>query len=72
MSAPPVPPGPTTVPRRSFLKWSAAAGGSAALVATTVRLGGLPGVGPANAATAGQSFDKTVCQGTVRTAQGRS
>lgn len=62
MSAPPVPPVPTTVPRRSFLKWSAAAGGGAALVGAGAYFGGLPGVGPASAATAasGLDVDRTV------------
>ncbi|WP_341358741.1 DMSO/selenate family reductase complex A subunit [Georgenia sp. M64] len=62
MSAPPVPPGPTTVPRRSFLKWSAAAGGSAALVGAGAYFGGMPGVGPASAATTanGLDVDRTV------------
>ena len=40
------------LPRRSFLKWSAAAGGTAALVSTGVHFGVLPGVGAANAAQA--------------------
>ncbi len=43
---------PTTgMPRRSFLKWSGAAGGGAALVGAGASLGILPGVGPSNAAT---------------------
>ncbi|GAA1644080.1 DMSO/selenate family reductase complex A subunit [Georgenia ruanii] len=52
---------PRTVPRRSFLKWSAAAGGGAALVGAGASLGVLPGVGRANAATlTARDVDKTV------------
>lgn len=45
--------------RRSFLKWSAAAGGGAALVGTAAHFGVLPGIGSANAATAA-SGERTV------------
>ena len=49
------------VPRRSFLKWSGAVGGTAALVTTGAHFGVLPGVGAANAAepTAGLDTDRT-------------
>ncbi|MHB1289463.1 DMSO/selenate family reductase complex A subunit [Georgenia sp.] len=47
--------------RRSFLKWSAAAGGGAALVGTAAHFGVLPGIGSANAATASSGrVDRTV------------
>src|SRR5699024_9215167 len=38
---------------RTFLKWSGAVGGTAALVGTAAHFGMLPGVGAQNAATAG-------------------
>jgi anaerobic dimethyl sulfoxide reductase subunit A len=49
------------VPRRSFLKWSGAAGGTAALVSTGAHFGVLPGVGAVNAAetTAEHDVDRT-------------
>ena len=47
------------VSRRSFLKWSSAAGGAAALVTTAAHLDVLPGVGAANAAEAGPVVDRT-------------
>ncbi|QTE28288.1 DMSO/selenate family reductase complex A subunit [Pengzhenrongella sicca] len=49
------------VPRRSFLKWSGAAGGAAALVTTGAHLGALPGVGVDNAVltTGALSVDRT-------------
>lgn len=43
---------PAGLERRSFLKWSAAAGGTVALAGAASHFGVLPGVGPANAATA--------------------
>ncbi|TRW43839.1 DMSO/selenate family reductase complex A subunit [Georgenia yuyongxinii] len=54
--------GTSAVPRRKFLKWSAAAGGTTALVGAGAYFGMLPGIGAANAATAtsGQDVDKTV------------
>ncbi|MFD1507406.1 dimethyl sulfoxide reductase subunit A [Georgenia yuyongxinii] len=52
----------SAVPRRRFLKWSAAAGGTTALVGAGAYFGVLPGIGAANAATAtsGLDVDKTV------------
>lgn len=48
------------VPRRSFLKWSGAAGGAAALVTTGAHFGVLPDDGAASAeATAGLDVDRT-------------
>lgn len=54
-ASPTAPPEVAGVPRRSFLKWSGAVGGGAALVGTAAHFGLMPGVGPANAATAGSS-----------------
>ena len=50
------------VPRRSFLKWSSAAGGAAALATTGAHYGVLPGLRAANAAetTGGPDIDRTV------------
>ncbi|WP_182171466.1 DMSO/selenate family reductase complex A subunit [Flaviflexus equikiangi] len=45
--------------RRSFMKWSGVAGGSAALVATAAHLG-MPGTAPAAAADGMEGVDKTV------------
>ena len=49
--------------RRSFLKWSSAVAGSGALVGVGLSLTGMPGVGPQQAAAAGDGMadaDRTV------------
>src|SRR5665647_792883 len=54
-------PSSADMPRRSFLKWSGAAGGAAALVTTSAHFGILPGVEAANAAevAVGLNVDRT-------------
>ncbi|AZN30149.1 twin-arginine translocation signal domain-containing protein [Flaviflexus salsibiostraticola] len=58
------------VSRRSFMKWSGVAGGSAALVATAAHVG-MPGIAPAAAADGMEGVDATVWNACLANCQSR-